>query len=229
KALVQKTNLVHIFIKGGPIMWPILLASILALGVVIERIFFLLNEQRKRDRKLVNRFFGEVEKGQLDEAIAITHKTQDCIATTLGYALENRQDSLDDALAYAQARTLKKFKRGIAVLDTVITLAPLLGLLGTVTGMMGSFAVIGGDLSSPGAITGGIAEALIATAAGLGIAIMCLLPFNYLNAKIEEIENELASAASQLRLSVERTERKNKASHAVEPKPAAAVAAAGGA
>ena len=229
KALVQKTNIVHIFIKGGPIMWPILLASILALGVVIERIFFLLNEQRKRDRKLVNRFFGEVEGGRLDEAIAISHKTSDCIATTLGYALENRQDSLDDALAYAQARTLKKFKRGIAVLDTVITLAPLLGLLGTVTGMMGSFAVIGGDLSSPGAITGGIAEALIATAAGLGIAIMCLLPFNYLNAKIEEIENELASAASQLRLSVERIERKNKASHAVETKPEPVAAAAGGA
>jgi len=231
KALVQKTNLVHLFIKGGPIMWPILVASILALGVVLERVFFLLNDKRKRNRRLLNQFFGEVEKGQLDAAIALSHKTKDCIATTLGYALENRQDSLDDALAYAQSRTLKTFRRGIPVLDTVITLAPLLGLLGTVTGMMGSFSVIGGDLSSPGAITGGIAEALIATAAGLGIAITCLLPFNYLNAKIEEIENDLASAAARLRLAVERVERKGKASHAVEAKPdavPAAAAAAGG-
>lgn len=154
----------------------------------------------------MNKFFGEVEKGNLDGAIAVAHKTKDCIATTLGYALEHREHSLDDALDYAKARTLKRFRRGLAVLDTVITLAPLLGLLGTVTGMMGSFAVIGGDLSSPGAITGGIAEALIATAAGLGIAILCLLPFNYLNAKIEVIEAELDAAGSHLRLAFEKIE-----------------------
>jgi biopolymer transport protein ExbB len=85
----------------------------------------------------------------------------------------------------------------------VITLAPLLGLLGTVTGMMGSFAVIGGDLSSPGAITGGIAEALIATAFGLCIAITCLIPFNYLNSRIEIMEGELLACGEQLKLLVE--------------------------
>jgi len=234
KALVQKTNLVHIFIKGGPIMWPILVASILALAVVLERVFFLLNEQRKRDRKALNRFFGEVERKDLNAAIEISRKSKDCIVTTLGYALEHRDQSLTDALAYAQARALKRFRRGIAVLDTVITLAPLLGLLGTVTGMMGSFAVIGGDLSSPGAITGGIAEALIATAAGLGVAITCLLPFNYLNAKIEEIENEIGSASSHLRLLVENEAGRHHhggGRHASDSKQgsAPAMAAAGGA
>jgi len=233
KALVQKTNLVHIFIKGGPIMWPILVASILALAVVLERVFFLLNEQRKRDRKALNRFFGEVERKDLNAAIEISRKSKDCIVTTLGYALEHRDQSLTDALAYAQARALKRFRRGIAVLDTVITLAPLLGLLGTVTGMMGSFAVIGGDLSSPGAITGGIAEALIATAAGLGVAITCLLPFNYLNAKIEEIENEIGSASSHLRLLVdpEASRHHGGARHGSDAKhgSAPAMAAAGGA
>jgi biopolymer transport protein ExbB len=225
KALVQKTNLVHIFIKGGPIMWPILVASILALAVVIERVFFLLNDKRKRDRKALNRFFGAVEKGQLQDAIAISGGTKDCIVNTLGYALEHREHSLDDALMYAKTRTLKRFRRGIPVLDTVITLAPLLGLLGTVTGMMGSFAVIGGDLSSPGAITGGIAEALIATAAGLGIAIMCLLPFNYLNAKIEEIETEVDQASAHVRLAVERAEGKSRRVAHAAP---VAVAVAGG-
>jgi biopolymer transport protein ExbB len=232
KALVQKTNLVHIFIKGGPIMWPILAASILAFAVVIERVLFLLTEKRRRDRKALNRMFGEIEKGNLDGALAVSRQTKDCIAGTIGYALEHREHSLQDALDYAQSRTLKKFRRGIAVLDTVITLAPLLGLLGTVTGMMGSFAVIGGDLSSPGAITGGIAEALIATAAGLGIAITCLLPFNYLNAKIEEIEAEIASASAHVKLAVERCEKKAPRSHAKAVEgtaPAAAVAVAGGA
>ena len=99
----------------------------------------------------------------------------------LGYALAHRSSRSPNALLYAQAQELKRFRRGIPILDTVITLAPLLGLLGTVTGMMGSFSLIGGELSAPGAITGGIAEALIATAFGLGIAITALLPFNFLN------------------------------------------------
>ena len=107
---------------------------------------------------------------------------------TLGYALEHSEKSLANALLYAQAQELKRFRRGIPILDTVITLAPLLGLLGTVTGMMGSFSLIGGELSAPGAITGGIAEALIATAFGLGIAITALLPFNFLNTKLDEAQ-----------------------------------------
>jgi biopolymer transport protein ExbB len=78
----------------------------------------------------------------------------------------------------------------------------LLGLLGTVTGMMGSFSLIGGELSAPGAITGGIAEALIATAFGLGIAIISLLPFNFLNARLDEATHEIESASTQLELLV---------------------------
>jgi biopolymer transport protein ExbB len=70
--------------------------------------------------------------------------------------------------------------------------------------MMASFSVIGGDLSSPGAITGGISEALIATAFGLVIAICSLLPFNYLNNRIEGIENEMLAAGEQLKLLVEK-------------------------
>ena len=120
----------------------------------------------------------------------------------LGYALAHRETSLESAILYAQAQELKRFRRGIPILDTVITLAPLLGLLGTVTGMMGSFSLIGGELSSPGAITGGIAEALIATAFGLGIAITALLPFNFLNTKTEVARHELESAATQLELLV---------------------------
>jgi biopolymer transport protein ExbB len=203
KALVQKASLVHIFIKGGPIMWPMLFASIVALAVALERVVFLVNEQRKRSPKSVANFFVEVGKGDLDGAVSVSKKSQDPIVCTLGYALEHRDQSLGHALAYAETRTMKRFKRGLPVLDTVITLAPLLGLLGTVTGMMGSFAVIGGDLSSPGAITGGIAEALIATAFGLIIAILCLIPFNYLNSKIEAMEGELLACGEQLKLMIE--------------------------
>lgn len=203
KALVQKTNLLHIFEKGGPIMWPLLVASILALGTVIERVFFLMREKLKRDPKAMEAFFAAIGRGDNEEAVRISKTTKFHVVRALGYALAHKETSLANALLYATAQELKRFQRGIPVLDTVITLAPLLGLLGTVTGMMGSFSLIGGELSAPGAITGGIAEALIATAFGLGIAITALLPFNFLNARTDEARHELESAATQLELLVQ--------------------------
>lgn len=200
KALVQRTNIIHIFEKGGPIMWPLLVASILALGTVIERLFFLASEKSKRDSKALEGFFATVKRGELDEAARAGANSKYFVVRALTYALGHRESSLGNALNYAKAKEMKRFTRGIPILDTVITLAPLLGLLGTVTGMMGSFSIIGGDLSSPGAITGGIAEALIATAFGLGIAITCLLPFNFLNARLDEAQHELDSAGSQLEI-----------------------------
>lgn len=200
KALVQRTNIIHIFEKGGPIMWPLLFASIIALGTVIERLIFLASEKKRRDSDALESFFATVKRGDLNEASRRGAMSKFFVVRALTYALDHRESSLGNALDYAKAREMKRFTRGIPVLDTVITLAPLLGLLGTVTGMMGSFSIIGGDLSSPGAITGGIAEALIATAFGLGIAITSLLPFNFLNARMDEAQHELDSAASQLEM-----------------------------
>jgi len=202
KAMVQKTNIFHIFEKGGLIMWPLLIASILALGTVLLRVIFLVREGVRRSRRALDEFFAAVQRGDLDGAVGVAKKSKNFMVRALGYALAHRETSLQSALLYAQAQELKRFRRGIPILDTVITLAPLLGLLGTVTGMMGSFSLIGGDLSAPGAITGGIAEALIATAFGLGIAITSLLPFNYLNARAEDARHELESASTQLELMV---------------------------
>jgi biopolymer transport protein ExbB len=218
KALVQKTSLVHIFKKGGPIMWPLLVAATLSLLTVLERIFFLLNERRKRDPHAVEEFFTAVSREDMEGAIRISERSKFFVVRTLGYALAHRENSLANALLFAQEKELKRFRRGIPVLDTVITLAPLLGLLGTVTGMMGSFSLIGGELSAPGAITGGIAEALIATAFGLGIAITSLIPFNILNARMEEARHELESAAKELELQVHPGD--GSASSAVQTAPA---------
>jgi biopolymer transport protein ExbB len=202
KELVQKTNLIHVFEKGGPIMWPLLICSILSLGVVMERVIFLMGARRKRDPKEMEAFFTAAGRGDFNEAIRIGKASKFYVVRTLGYALSHKETSLPNALLYAEQLELKRFRRGIPILDTVITLAPLLGLLGTVTGMMGSFSLIGGDLSAPGAITGGIAEALIATAFGLGIAITSLIPFNVLNTKADEARAEIESAATQLELLV---------------------------
>ena len=200
--LVKRGSIVHIFKKGGPIMWPLLVVSILALGAVIERTFFIIGEFRKRDPKSRQALFAAVEAGDVDRAIGIGETSRDFVTRTMSYALGHRETSLPSALLYARAQEIKRFSRGLAILDTAITIAPLLGLLGTVTGMMASFSLIGGELSAPTAITGGIAEALIATAFGLGIAIVALVPYNYLNKQIELATGELEANSTQLELLV---------------------------
>jgi biopolymer transport protein ExbB len=98
----------------------------------------------------------------------------------------------------------------MSILDTVITAAPLLGLLGTVTGMMETFGALGagGDIAAAASkITGGVAEALIATACGLLIAISGLLPFNYVNARIEEAKHDVADASNALEILLKKSEQ----------------------
>jgi biopolymer transport protein ExbB len=198
--LIQRTSIVHIFKKGGPIMWPLLFVSVLATATVMERLVFLARERSRSDPTAMSSFMAAVDRGRFDEAIGISEKTKDCLVRALGYALAHREKSLPSALLYASSREIKRFTRGLPILDTSITIAPLLGLLGTVTGMMGSFSLLGGELSAPAAITGGIAEALIATAFGLGIAIVALVPYNYLNNQTEEVRHDLGAASAQLEL-----------------------------
>jgi biopolymer transport protein ExbB len=173
---------------------------VLAVATVLERMAFLARERSRRDLKILSRFLGAVDNGEFEEALAIGETTKDYVVRALAYALGHRERSLASALLYANAQEIKRFTRGISILDTSITIAPLLGLLGTVTGMMGSFSLLGGELSAPAAITGGIAEALIATAFGLGIAITSLVPFNYLNKRTEDARHELDAASTQLEL-----------------------------
>lgn len=182
-------------------MWPLLIASIVTLGVVIDRIWFIFQERRSRQPEVVDAILESLEAGLTDNAVEAGNGSTDFVARTLTYALVHRETSLSQAILRSAALELKRFSRGLPVLDTVITLAPLLGLLGTVTGMIHSFALLGNtELSAPAAITGGIAEALIATAFGLGIAIAALLPFNYLNARQEEARHEIEDATAQLEL-----------------------------
>ena len=191
--------MIQIFLKGGPVMWPLLLTSIIAISVVLERLFFIVKEGARRDPDAVERIFSEVEGGEDDRAAAFSRESQDYVARVLAYAHAHRELSPTSALMRAASRELNRFNRGLSILDTVITLAPLLGLLGTVTGMIRAFSLLGGqELGAPTAITGGIAEALIATAFGLLLAIIALIPFNFLNAKMEEARHEIEDAASRM-------------------------------
>ncbi len=193
--------MVIIFQKGGLIMWPLLLTSIVALTVVIERIMFTIRERRNRRHEIVEQILANVERGDIDAAIKSGQQTKDFVAKTLVYGLTHRHQSFSNALLLAANQELKRFSKGLSTLDTIITLAPLLGLLGTVTGMIRAFGLLGTkELEVPTAITGGISEALIATAFGLLIAIIALIPFNYLNSRLEDARREIEDAATYLEL-----------------------------
>jgi biopolymer transport protein ExbB len=191
----------QLFLKGGPVMWPLLLTSITALAVVVERILFLLGESRRRDPVALEKILTLVETGKIVEAATAGGSSRDPVVQVLVSGLQHREESYTNAILRKANEILKSYNRGLSTLDTIITLAPLLGLLGTVTGMIRAFGLIGNqEIGMPTAITGGIAEALIATAFGLGIAILALIPFNYLNARQEEVRHEIEDTASQFEI-----------------------------
>ncbi len=182
-------------------MWPLLATSIVALAVVIERLIFILRELDVRDPSLAGLILSHTENGEVAQAIAAGSGSKDFVVRTLVYGLAHRHRSFSSALLQAANRELQRFSRGLPVLDTIVTLAPLLGLLGTVSGLIRSFGLMGAqELEAPAAITGGIAEALIATAFGLSIAIVALIPFNYLSARVEEARREIENASNHLEM-----------------------------
>jgi biopolymer transport protein ExbB len=201
KEVLARGSLLHYFERGGPIMWPLLFVSILAITVIFERLVFLARERRRRNHRTVESIIDNISRGKIDAAIASGEGSQDFVARAVTYALKHREKSLTNALMRASGLEVVRFTRGISILDTCITVAPLLGLLGTVTGMMGSFGMLGGgELSAPAQITGGIAEALIATCFGLGIAVTSLLPMNYLHSQADRARHEMEDAATHVEL-----------------------------
>lgn len=203
-AFLMNQTPMELFKHGGPIMWPILLVSFLLLTVAVERIIFIIRENSRRDPEVVEKMLEKVEARDIDGAVELGKKTNDYVARIMVYALTHREHSLGNAFTRAANQELQRFSQGLPTLDTCITAAPLLGLLGTVTGMMATFAALGaagGDIgSAANSVMGGVGEALIATACGLAIAIAGLLPFNYLNARLEEARHEVEDASNSLEI-----------------------------
>lgn len=196
--------MLQLFLEGGFVMWPILALSIATLSVVIERIIFLVTEARSRDQVAVRRIFHLVEQGQIDQAALALDGSGDMVVRVLSQGLEHRDTSLSEAMLESSSAELDRYNRGLVVLDTAVTLGPLLGLLGTVVGMMRVFGIIGGgDLAgNEQVLTGGISQCLVAVTFGLAVAIVAIVPLNYLNARLEKARRQLESAMTRLELLV---------------------------
>jgi len=196
--------LIKNFEAGGPIMWPILVAGIMAVAVVGERAFWWWRESLRRDPQTLEKLFGALEVGDFKEASALSKGSADPVIRMIWHGMNHYHSSLQGALAVAAGAELQKAGRFIMVMDTLVTLAPLLGLLGTVSGIFRTFIALGQQSveGAMGSITGGIGEALIATMCGLGIAIFALIPFNYFSRKVAQLHFELESAATNVEVMV---------------------------
>ena len=186
------------FLKGGPIMWPMLVSAIVAVAVVGERAFWWWHESRRRNPQKLEQLLAALENSDLAAAKEISKGSEDPVIRMIHHSLGHVHASLLGALQLAAGVELKRAGRFLTVMDTLVTLAPLLGLLGTVTGLMRAFLNIGSAELSVVGVTGGIGEALIATACGLGIAIFALIPFNFFSARVAQLQFDLETAATNV-------------------------------
>ena len=208
--------LIDNFRKGGPVMWPILIISIVALTVVIERVFWWSGRWFRRDPKRIEKVFTAIEVSDVTEASRLCRGSRDPVLRMMWNGLNHQHASLQGALQVAAGIEIKRAGRFLVVMDTLVTLAPLLGLLGTVTGLIRSFSFLGNEELAVQAVTGGIAEALIATACGLGIAIFSLIPFNFFTSRVSNLEFELQTAATNLEVMLQAQQRGEREGVAIE-------------
>ncbi len=195
-------ELIH---NGGPLMWPLLACSVVALTVVFDRTLFWIRLTLAHDRKAISAIFDLAEKGSFAEAVQAGEKSKCRIASILSTSLAHRHYGLEECLEGAAMDAVEQTRRGLMILDTIITLAPLLGILGTVSGIITSFDLLGEmGIQNPKAVTGGIAQALITTATGLTIAIIALIPYNAFLRKTEKLTASLEKTCTYFAITVQK-------------------------
>ena len=187
-----------LIIKGGIIMIPILTCSVISITIIIERMIFWFKQKQTITPE---QLLSIASKGSIDDMAKEAQKVNHPIARVLIAGALNRNPSASAAMEAAAMDEINRMKKFLPALDTIITLAPLLGLLGTIVGMIQSFDIISlTGLGQPHAVTGGVAEALIATAAGLIVAIFTLIPYNYFQSKVERVTEDMERYATKFEM-----------------------------
>lgn len=192
----------ELFLKGGPIMWPLLVCSLISVTILVERFLYFKGFQKGGGEGMKD-IRSALEDGNIAVALekckAGDHPLHRVLAEGLAHYQRRGSVRLEEKLEEAALEEVPRFEKGLGALDTIITLAPLLGLLGTIIGMIQSFSIFSlAGSSQPNAITGGIAEALIATAAGLIIAIFTLVGHNFFHKKAMDLTRDIEKGATHL-------------------------------
>jgi biopolymer transport protein ExbB len=200
--------MIEFFIKGGPVMYPLLLCSLISLTVIIERTLFWIRADIHRSLPLVEEVLELFRQEDLEAIRLKSAGSPNRIIRILVTGILHREYDAAKAMEAAAVLEVKKMRRYMTVMDTMITVAPLFGIFGTVLGIISSFEVLGSSgIENPLAVTSGIAEALITTAAGLAIAIVTIFPYNYFNNRIENALTSIETYATQLEIIIDRQRR----------------------
>ena len=200
--------MLKIFLSGGPVMYPLLLCSVIVLTVIVERFYFWIKTDIHSKRALVDEILELSRAGEWERVKEKTSDTDDYLVRILISGILHREFSMAKAMEAAANDEIKRMRQFMAILDTMITVAPLLGIFGTVIGIIISFEILGtSGIEHPEAVTAGIAQALITTAAGLGIAILTVFPFNYFNSRIENAVLRIEKYATSLEIVYEKLDQ----------------------
>lgn len=186
-------------LKGGWMMVPLALCSLISLSIIIERFFFF---RRLRNADPAPKVLELVRGGRLGDGLKLAQNSPLPLLKVLSAGMNN-PDAPSKAMEAAGITEYAVLRRGLPALDTIVTLSPLLGLLGTIIGMINSFQIMAlSGMGQPHAVTGGVAEALIATATGIGVAVITLVPYNYFSSRVERESEIIEQYATQLEMAL---------------------------
>jgi biopolymer transport protein ExbB len=185
--------------RGGPVMWPLVLLSVLGVAVAIWR-WWVLRQVTRDVPSFMKELRTRLVEGDIDGAIAVCDRFPSPVSSIVRAGLSRYgrpRDQVERALEDASAHELAVLEKGLPILATIAMVAPLLGFLGTVTGMINSFEALASvGLNNPAAVAKGISEALITTAAGLIIAIPIQMAYNYFVTRVNSLVRNMESAAN---------------------------------
>ena len=186
--------------RGGPVMWPLLLLSTISMTLSVERFWFWWRANAGRGRERLRGILEALRRGDAPRVLSLAKDDPSPYAQV---ATDLMRDGVDDAVAIAAVEMQRpRMDRFMNMMSTIITAAPMLGILGTVSGIIRSFELLGGKdtLSDPRLVSGGIAEALVATAAGLVVALITLFPYMYFRAQADKALGRLESVIASAKL-----------------------------
>lgn len=182
--------MLEILQQGGPVIYLLGICSVVAVTIVLERAWFWWKERRYSRIEQLQEFFDEIHDGEVEEARRLAERSEnrllDSMLGALGHSQDPRMHALHEALELEIEKAIDRTRRYLVGLDTIATLSPLLGIFGTVLGIIESFQVIGmSTVPDPQAVGAGLAEALITTAAGLAVAMPSLIFYNFFQSMSE--------------------------------------------
>ncbi len=201
--------MINILLKGGIMMWPILLASIISLAIIIER-FIRFSQMSIETRKFLDEVISLVEKGKIEQALLLAEETPGPVSAVVAAGLKRygrSREEIEEAMKDASIYEIPKMEKNLTGLATIAHVSPLMGLLGTVLGMVHTFQVVQAKASAfspvnPADLAGGIWEALLTTAAGLFVAIPTYIAYNYFVSRTNNTIIEMERSAVELLLAM---------------------------